>query len=51
MNIMIFVKWGTDWTDRTSTAPSIITLMINFPLKFGSPEGFPLYGDKDGSEQ
>jgi V-type H+-transporting ATPase subunit a len=44
MILMIFVKWGTDWSAYgTDQAPSIITLMINIPLKGGSTDGQPLW--------
>jgi V-type H+-transporting ATPase subunit a len=45
MNIMIFIKWSTDWSDDTSKAPSIITLLMNIVLKKGSVENKPLWGD------
>jgi V-type H+-transporting ATPase subunit a len=51
MNIMIFIKWATDWSKSATSPPSIITLLLNIFLKGGSVEGKPLYGDTDGSTQ
>lgn len=37
MDLLIVLKWLTDWTTvGTSNAPSIITIMIDIPLKFGA---------------
>jgi len=38
MDLMIFCKWMTDFTGRTSWAPSVITNMINMGLAGGSIE-------------
>ena len=35
MNVMIYIKWLTDWTGRTSDAPSLITTLINLFLGLG----------------
>lgn len=35
MNLLIIVKWLTDYEYVESVAPSIITTMINIPLKAG----------------
>jgi V-type H+-transporting ATPase subunit a len=35
MDFLIVYKWTVDWTDNTANAPSIITTMINLPLKLG----------------
>ncbi|CAD8156140.1 unnamed protein product [Paramecium pentaurelia] len=43
MAIMIMLKWGQSWEDRTDKAPSIINSMINIPLQGGSTEGKPLF--------
>jgi len=51
MNIMIIIKWATDWSKSVTSPPSIITLLLNIFLKGGSVEGKPLYGDSDGSTQ
>mmetsp|Transcript_11773 Transcript_11773/g.16552 ORF Transcript_11773/g.16552 Transcript_11773/m.16552 type:complete len:81 (-) Transcript_11773:670-912(-) len=41
MDFMIFYKWTINYyvgnEDLTSRAPSIITLLINMPLKLGQP--------------
>ena len=37
MDIMIIIKWLTDYSYIKMKAPSIITLMIYFPLKLGDP--------------
>ena len=37
MDLLIVIKWLTDWTASVgvSNAPSIITIMIDIPLKLG----------------
>ncbi|MDR3737363.1 MAG: V-type ATPase 116kDa subunit family protein [Acidobacteriaceae bacterium] len=49
MNIMIMIKWTTDWSFVGQNGPSIITLLIGLPLKASDPGDVPLYGD--GSNQ
>jgi len=49
MVILIIIKWNTDFTGKENDAPSIITMLINMPLKGGDPGPFPLYGDSDGT--
>lgn len=51
MIILIFLKWAFDWSSDFSKAPSIITIMIDIPLKVGSTEGKPVWGDLVGIEQ
>lgn len=36
MNVMIFIKWATDWSEDPSKAPSIISLLMNIFLNGGS---------------
>ncbi len=36
MNVMIFIKWASDWSFDTQKAPSLISQMMNIFLKFGS---------------
>ena len=36
MNIMIFIKWTTDWSKDPSQAPSIISLLMKIFLNGGS---------------
>lgn len=36
MNIMIFIKWTTDWSKDPSKAPSIISLLMKIFLDGGS---------------
>lgn len=43
MDIMIILKWTINYTDDTSKAPSIISMLINMPLKSGDPGENPLY--------
>lgn len=50
MCFTILLKWSTEWVP-TSTAPSIITTFINMPLKLGSTEGMPLWGDDEGQQK
>lgn len=45
MNVMIIIKWLTDWTPVDQNAPTIITLLIGIALKGGDPGDIPLYGD------
>lgn len=47
MDLLIIVKWCTDWTGVEHTAPSVITSMIEMALNFGSPSpGFtPILGN------
>ena len=48
---MIFYKWGTDYDDDTSKAPSLLTIMINMAVKFGYVEGTPLFNSLFGMSQ
>lgn len=48
MDIMIIVKWCTDWLSMTDKAPSIITTLIDMVLKIGAPPpDTPLWGNGD----
>ena len=55
MILMIYIKWGTDWSDDTSKAPSIITQLLMIFLNMGStgPEDnkTPLFHKDDYSYQ
>jgi hypothetical protein len=42
MDFLIIYKWLQDWGYYSTTAPSIITTMINMPLKFGKTVKFSL---------
>jgi len=42
MDVLIIVKWCTDWTGREGDAPSIITQMINNILHLGMIDGTAL---------
>eukprot|EP00826_Nyctotherus_ovalis_P045669 TRINITY_DN5077_c0_g1_i4.p1 TRINITY_DN5077_c0_g1~~TRINITY_DN5077_c0_g1_i4.p1 ORF type:complete len:436 (+),score=116.99 TRINITY_DN5077_c0_g1_i4:763-2070(+) len=44
MNLMIVIKWLTDWEGNEQEAPSIITLLIGIPLNGSDPGPMPLYG-------
>lgn len=44
MNLLIIIKWLTNYTGAESTAPSIINTMINIPLKGGLIIGKPFIG-------
>ena len=46
MDFMIFYKWTVNYANRTNDAPSIITLLINMPLKLGAPGGPALYNNE-----
>lgn len=39
MDLMIFIKWLTDWTGKTNLAPNITSTLLNLFLKFGQVEG------------
>ena len=51
MIILIFLKWSVDWRPDYYMAPSIITIMIDIPLKLGSTENRPIWGDLLGIEE
>ena len=44
MIVLIYIKWLTDYSLDTSQAPSIITILMNLALKFGSVDGKPVWG-------
>ena len=41
--IMIFIKWSVDWRQVSTGPPSLITLLMNIFLAFGSVDGKPLF--------
>lgn len=43
--ILIFMKWATDYTANTHTAPSLLSMMINFIIGLGQTHGINLYGE------
>jgi len=47
MDLLIVVKWLTDWTGNEGNAPSIITQMINVFLENGEVTGDPLLGTEE----
>ena len=51
MILMIYIKWGTDWSDDLSKAPSLISQLLMLFLNMGStgPENFktPLFHRED----
>ena len=49
MDLMVIVKWTTDYSEDTSKAPAIINAMLNMAMNGGSPSNpheSPLFGDK-----
>lgn len=46
MDILIILKWLTDWTGKENMAPSVITQMINMFLNGGKVNGEPLIGSE-----
>lgn len=54
MDFLIVYKWLTYWPDA-SVAPSIITTMINMPLKLGKTDdccgGQPMWGEYGSTSQ
>ena len=45
MDIMIFIKWLTDWSQDTANAPFIVNIVTNIGLKVGDVYDFPLWGN------
>jgi len=43
MIVLIFIKWGTDWTGKTHMAPSLISQMLSIFLSFGSVVKFYIF--------
>jgi V-type H+-transporting ATPase subunit a len=43
MDVLIVLKWLTDYTGKEGLAPSIINTMINIPLKGAYIEGLPFF--------
>lgn len=44
MNLLIIVKWLTNYAGKEGLAPSILTTLINMPLKAGEIVGQPFLG-------
>ena len=44
MDILIIIKWLTDYSGKEHYAPSIIQTMINIALESGKIEGIPFIG-------
>ena len=55
MDFLIIYKWLTPWKLYEANAPSIITTMINLPLKVGKTDkccgGQPLWGEYENTTQ
>jgi V-type H+-transporting ATPase subunit a len=47
MDMLIIIKWLTDYTGRENEAPGIINTMINIPLKGAVIEGEPFFSDRE----
>ena len=45
MNLMIIIKWLTDWSSVGQNGPALITLLIGIPLRGGDWRPVALYGD------
>jgi len=50
MDLLIVLKWLTDWKGNEGKAPSIISQVINNMLKGGELVGDPLFGEKGAQE-
>lgn len=50
MNLLIIIKWLTNYAGVESTAPSIINTMINIPLKKAQINGAPFIGSADTNQ-
>lgn len=49
MDLMVIMKWTTDYSEDTSKAPAIINTMLNMAMNGGQPSNpheSPLFGDK-----
>ena len=51
MIALIFIKWGTDYSQNTANAPSIITILMNLALKNGSVDGKPVWSSIKEEEE
>lgn len=51
MNLLIIIKWLTNYTGQESLAPSIINTMINIPLKGGFINGSPFIGSLEYNQK
>jgi len=51
MIVLIFIKWGTDYSKNTANAPSIITILMNLALNKGSVDGKPVWSTVDNEER
>ena len=49
--VMIYYKWGTDYDGHTDKAPSLLTIMINMAVKFGSVDDNELFDSFMGLTQ
>jgi hypothetical protein len=49
MDLLIIIKWLSDFKGNEHTAPSIITMMINMGLNFGKIENAPLLGNSEAN--
>ena len=36
MDLLIIVKWNTDWSGNTARAPSIVSMMVGLFLNYGA---------------
>ena len=44
MIVLIYIKWLTDYSLDTSKAPSLINILMNLALEFGTVDGKPVWG-------
>ena len=44
MIVLIYIKWLTDYSLDTSRAPSLINILMNLALEFGTVDGKPVWG-------
>jgi len=51
MNLLIIIKWLSNYTGQESNAPSIINTMINIPLKGGFINGSPFIGSSETNQR
>ena len=43
MDVLIFLKWNTNYIGHTDQAPSIIVTIVNFFLNAGEIKGQPFF--------
>jgi hypothetical protein len=50
MDVLIVIKWLTNYHGHEHDAPSIISTMINIPLNKGRIDGDPFFGSRSTNQ-